>query len=218
MRFKIHFSHKEELWNSWSHAGGIVLGAVMGTIFLVWCARHENAWATFGVSLYLFGLLMSYIASTWYHALSARSVWKERLRKWDHAAIYWHIAGSYSPITLIAMRDQGYWGWSFFIFQWTCAVVGTVLSFRKLSDHSHWETICFCLMGLSVLIAFKPLMDAVGTAAVSWIIAEGVAYITGAVFYSLNKRKYMHSVFHFFVLAGSVCHIIAVWDILLEYL
>lgn len=105
-----------------------------------------------------------------------------------------------------------------FIFQWTCAVVGTVLSFRKLSDHSHWETICFCLMGLSVLIAFKPLMDAVGTAAVSWIIAEGVAYITGAVFYSLNKRKYMHSVFHFFVLAGSVCHIIAVWDILLEYL
>ena len=73
-------------------------------------------------------------------------------------------------------------------------------------------------MGLSVLIAFKPLMDAVGTAAVSWIIAEGVAYITGAVFYSLNKRKYMHSVFHFFVLAGSVCHIIAVWDILLEYL
>ena len=73
-------------------------------------------------------------------------------------------------------------------------------------------------MGLSVLIAFKPLVDSVSTAAVIWIIAEGVCYITGAVFYSLNKIRYMHSVFHFFVLAGSVCHIIAVWDVLVLYL
>ena len=77
---------------------------------------------------------------------------------------------------------------------------------------------CFIGMGLSVLVAFKPLLDSVSAAAVSWIIAEGVCYITGAVFYSLNKMKYMHSVFHFFVLAGSVCHIIAVWDVLMEYL
>ena len=73
-------------------------------------------------------------------------------------------------------------------------------------------------MGLSVLVAFKPLMDSVSAAAVIWLIAEGVSYITGAVFYSFNKTKYMHSVFHFFVLAGSVCHIIAVWDVLMEYL
>ena len=218
MRMKIHFSHKEELWNSWSHAAGIMLGVVVGTVFIIWCARHEDGWATFGVALYLFGMLMSYIASTWYHALSARSAWKERLRKWDHAAIYWHIAGSYSPITLIAMREYGYWGWSFFAFQWLCALLGTVISFHKLKDHSNVETICFCLMGLSVLVGFKPLLATVSTAAVVWIIAEGVCYITGAVFYSLNKRKYMHSVFHFFVLAGSVCHIIAVWDILAKYL
>ena len=67
-----------------------------------------------------------------------------------------------------------------------------------------------------MLAAFKPLVDNVSTAAVIWIIAEGVCYITGAVFYSFNKQRYMHSVFHFFVLAGSVCHIIAVWDMLLE--
>ena len=73
-------------------------------------------------------------------------------------------------------------------------------------------------MGLSVLVAFKPLMDSVSAAAVSWIIAEGVMYITGAVFYSLNRRRYMHSVFHFFVLAGSICHIVAVWDMLMEYI
>ena len=211
---KIFFSHKEELWNSWSHAGGVVLAVVMGVLFIVWCVSNGNDWGTIGVSLYLFGMLMSYLASTIYHALSARSKWKERLRKWDHAAIYWHIAGSYSPITLVALRTEGYWGWSLFVFVWLCALVGTVMSFRRLSDHSHLETACFVLMGLSVLVAFKPLLHTVSPNAVSWLVAEGVAYITGALFYSLNKRRYMHSVFHFFVLAGSVCHIVAVWDIL----
>ena len=104
---KIHFNHKEELWNSWSHAGGIVIALVFGVLFLVWSAQSENGWATAGVILYLFGMLMSYLASTVYHAVSAWSKWKERLRKWDHAAIYWNIAGCYSPRTLIARRDQG---------------------------------------------------------------------------------------------------------------
>lgn len=215
---KIHFSHKEELWNSWSHFGGVVMGIGVGIAFLIFCIGHKNAWATAGVSLYLFGMLCSYIASTVYHALSARSVWKERLRKWDHAAIYWHIAGSYSPLTLIALRQDGGWGWGLFGFIWTCAIVGTVMSFRRLKDHSNLETSCFVAMGLSILVAFKPLLHSVSAAAVIWIIAEGVCYITGAVFYSLNKRKYMHSVFHFFVLAGSICHIVAVWDVLMEYI
>lgn len=215
---KIYFNHKEELWNSWTHAVGIVMAVVVGTLFIVWCARSANPWATVGVSLYLFGMLCSYVASTLYHALSAWSKWKWRLRRWDHAAIYWSIAGAYSPITLIAMRDSSFWGWGMFIFVWLSAIVGTVMSFVRLSDHSRLETLCFVLMGMSILVAFKPLIDSVSPAAVIWIIAEGVCYITGAVFYSLNKRRYMHTVFHFFVLLGSVCHIIAVWDILMMYL
>ena len=77
------------------------------------------------------------------------------------------------------------------------------------------ETACFIAMGLSVLVAFKPLVDSVSTAAVVWIIAEGACYITGALFYTFHNKRYMHSVFHFFVLAGSICHIIAVWDVLI---
>ena len=226
----IRYTRKEEIWNASSHGGGIVLGLVMGIIFLVWCFQSDNNWARVGVILYLFGMLGSYIASTLYHALPAyerykgggllghRSKWKERLRKWDHAAIYWHIAGSYSPLTLTALREQGYWGWSLFSFVWLCAIAGTIVSFVKLKEHSNVETFCFIGMGLSVLVAFKPLIDSVSTAAVIWIVAEGVCYITGAAFYSLNKKKYMHSVFHFFVLAGSVCHIIAVWDVLIDCL
>ncbi|MBQ8046586.1 MAG: hemolysin III family protein [Prevotella sp.] len=218
MNKKHFFSHTEEVWNSWSHAAGILMGVIVGIIFLVWCSRHDNAWATAGVILYLFGMLMSYVASTIYHASNPESSWKRRLRKWDHAAIYWHIAGSYSPITLVALREAGLWGWALFGFIWLAAVAGTIASFRRLSDHSHLETVCFCLMGLSVLVAFKPLIDHVSTAAVAWIVAEGACYLTGAVFYSLNRRRFMHTVFHFFVLAGSVCHIVAVWDVLLQYL
>ena len=214
----IRYTRCEELWNSWSHAAGIVLGVVMGTIFLYMCYTDDNPWARAGVILYLFGMLMSYAASTIYHATPLRSKWRERLRKWDHAAIYWHIAGSYSPLTLVALRQQGYWGWSLFCFVWLCAIAGTIVSFRKLKEHSNVETFCFVGMGLSVLVAFKPLIDSVSTAAVAWIIAEGVMYITGALFYSLNRRRFMHSVFHFFVLAGSICHIVAVWDVLMLYL
>ena len=195
-----------------------MLGVIFGTIFLYWCFSHANGWASAGVILYLVGMLFSYVASTVYHAISPLSKWKERLRHWDHAAIYWHIAGSYSPLTLVSLRTQGYWGWSLFSFVWLCALAGTIISFIKLKEHSNIETFCFIGMGLSVLVAFKPVIDSVSTAAVIWIIAEGVAYITGAVFYSFNNKRYMHSVFHFFVLAGSICHIIAVWDVLMEYL
>ena len=214
----IRYTKKEEIWNAWSHGGGILLGVVFGIIFLMWCFQADNNWARVGVILYLFGMLGSYVASTLYHSMKHHSKWKERLRKWDHAAIYWHIAGSYSPLTLTALREQGYWGWSLFLFVWTCAIVGTIISFIRLKEHSNVETFCFVGMGLSILVAFRPLMDSVSAAAVIWLIAEGVSYITGAVFYSFNKTKYMHSVFHFFVLAGSVCHIIAVWDVLMEQL
>ena len=214
----IKYTKREEIWNAASHGGGILLGVVFGIIFLVWCFQADNNWARVGVILYLFGMLASYVASTLYHSIRHHSKWKERLRKWDHAAIYWHIAGSYSPLTLVALRTQGYGGWALFVFVWTCAIIGTIISFIRLKEHSNVETFCFIGMGLSVLVAFKPLMDSVSAAAVIWLIAEGVSYITGAVFYSFNKTKYMHSVFHFFVLAGSVCHIIAVWDVLMEYL
>ena len=214
----IRYTRREELWNSWSHAAGILLGVAVGAIFLYMCYTDDNPWARAGVTLYLFGMLMSYAASTIYHATRMRSKWKERLRKWDHAAIYWHIAGSYSPLTLVALRQQGYWGWSLFCFVWICAIAGTIVSFRHLKEHSNVETFCFVGMGLSVLVAFKPLIDSVSSAAVAWIIAEDVMYITGALFYSLNRRRYMHSVFHFFVLLGSICHIVAVWDILMTYL
>ncbi len=193
------------------------MGIIVGVCFLSFAYRHGDGWMQGSLWLYLFGMLGSYIASTAYHACPPQSPWKISLRKWDHAAIYWHIAGSYSPITLVALRDSRYWGWSLFGFVWLFAIVGTALSFRKMKERSYLETACYVLMGLSVLVAFKPLLDAVSLSTLLWIVAEGVCYITGALFYALSKRRYMHTVFHFFVLPGSVCHIIAVWNILKDF-
>lgn len=218
MRRRFFFNHNEELWNAWSHFGGIILGVAAG-ILLLRCAHETgDGLSVFAVALYVFGMLSSYVSSTVYHALSGWSPWKERLRKADHAAIYWHIAGSYSPITLVALRHVGYWGWGLFCFVWACALVGTALSFNKLKAHSNLETMAFLGMGLSVLVAIKPLFENISHAAFAWIIAEGVFYITGALFYSLHKRRYNHTVFHFFVIAGSICHIIAVYLILAAYI
>ena len=164
----IRYTRKEELWNTWSHAGGILMGVLVGIVFVRIAFSGNDPWARLGVCLYLFGMLGSYIASTAYHALPHRSPWKERLRRWDHAAIYWHIAGSYSPLTLIAMRGEGVWGWGLFAFVWLSALAGTIVSLLRLKEHSHVETVCFVLMGLSVLVAFKPLLATVSTAAVAY--------------------------------------------------
>lgn len=209
------YTKEEERINALSHFVGIAGGFVVGTMLLL--KGRElllDTWAMASLWLYMFGMLSSYIFSTSYHACSPDSVWKRRLRKFDHSAIYWHIAGSYSPIMLIALRDSSFWGWGIFIFCWLCAIAGTIVSFCGLKKHNKVETVCFVLMGLTILVAMKQFWEAVSPAVFFWVVGEGVAYITGAVFYSFHKVKYVHAVFHFFVLLGTACHMLAVWGIL----
>ena len=209
------YTIEEERWNAISHSVGIVGGIIVGAIFIKEViTRGGDAWDMASVLLYMFGMLSSYIFSTLYHACSPDSKWRKTLRKLDHSAIYWHIAGSYSPITIIAMRDVGYWGWGIFIFCWLCAIVGTLLSFYSLKKHNILETVCYVLMGLTILVATKQFYDAVALPVFLWVVGEGVAYITGAVFYSFHKVKYIHTVFHFFVLLGTMCHMIAMWYVI----
>ena len=204
------YTPEEERWNWITHAAGIVLGIAASCFIIFRYFPETGLLGRFSLLLYMAGLLASYISSTAYHACPPSSPWKARLRQCDHAAIYWHIAGSYSPVTLIAMRDSGAWGWTIFGIIWGCAVLGTALSFRKMKKINHLSTVCYVIMGLLILIAFRPLMAAVPLSVVLWIVAEGVMYITGAVFYSIYRKKYLHTVFHIFVLGGTVCHLTAV--------
>ena len=209
------YTVEEERWNAISHLAGIVGGIIVSAVFIIRViANGGDGWDLASVLLYMFGMLSSYTFSTLYHACPPDNKWRRKLRKLDHAAIYWHIAGSYSPITLMAMRDTGYWGWGIFIFCWLCAIVGTSLSLYSLKKHNILETVCYVLMGLTILVATKQFYDAVALPVFLWVVGEGVAYITGAVFYSFHKVKYIHTVFHFFVLLGTICHMIAVWYVI----
>lgn len=211
------YSSKEERANTLSHAAGIVLGVIAGYVLLSKASGDFGFWEIFSVSLYLFGMLFCYTASTLYHG--CRSEKKKRLlQKLDHASIYVHIAGTYSPFTLIILRENGAWGWLLFAFIWLAAIIGIILSFKKVGTHSYIETVCYVIMGCVIFVAFKPLVETLnktgGINSLYWLIGGGVSYIIGAVFYSLAKMKYMHTVFHFFVLGGSICHIIAIYIIL----
>lgn len=211
------YTVKEELANTISHSLGILLGLLAGYLLIVAALNNDSSWALWSVIVYLFGMIASYITSTIYHA-SVHTSRKALLRKFDHAAIYLHIAGTYTPFTLLVLREQAAWGWSLFSFIWLAAVIGLILSFKKLKKHSNLETVCFIIMGCSILVAIKPLSDMLSVTgqinALYWLMAGGVSYIVGALFYSLTKIRYMHTVFHLFVLGGSVCHIIAIYLIL----
>ena len=208
------YTKGEEIANASSHATGIILIIVAGIILMRNAVDGGDIWAIGSIPLYILGASSSYIASTWYHAATNKKR-KKLLRKFDHGAIYVHIAGTYSPVALVLLRKAGYWGWGIFCFVWLCAIVGFVLSFTNLKEHSNFETFCFVAMGSCILVAFKPLIDIVSPHGmmniVWWIIAGGAAYITGALFYSWRKVKYMHSIFHLFCLIGSVCHIMAIY-------
>mgnify|MGYP000629932861 CR=1 FL=1 len=169
------------------------MGVIVSTLFLIKCYQAQNLWAACGVWLYLFGMGGSYLASTLYHSLKHHNPWKRRLRHWDHAAIYWHIAGSYSPITLIALREDGGWGWELFGFVWLYAIIGTVVSFRKMEEHSYVETVCYILMGLSVLVVFKQLF-ALSPQPATGLLPRGYATSTGSRLLLLAQARYMHSV------------------------
>ena len=209
------YTPKEERLNIVSHAVGIAGAAVVGAYFLYRViANGGDAWDITSIVLYIIGMLGSFICSTAYQSSKPGTLQRRTLRKFDHAAIYWYIAGSYSPITLIAMRDVGFWGWGIFIFCWICTFVGTWVCVYSQKMQNYIETACYVLMGMTILVAIKQFYDSVPLSVFLWVVGEGVAYITGAVLYSLHKVKYVHAIFHFFVLLGTACHMVAVWKII----
>lgn len=211
------YSITEEIVNIATHGAGLAMALAVCTYFLIRSCGIDSWLAPLSFALYLFGVVSSYAASVIYHAIpTSRQKAKARARKVDHAAIYWHIAGSYSPLTLIAMRHGGetVWGVVIFFFVWLCALAGTGLSFRKMKAQSYLETTCYVLMGLTILVAFKPFYDSCGLSIVLWVVAEGVAYIVGAVLYSFKRIPYIHSVFHLFVILGDICHMVATWKMI----
>ena len=207
------YIRSEEIANAAIHGFGIILGVAAGIWLLLKAFHDSDLWAVSSVLVYTVCMLFSYTASTLYHACKEGER-KATLRKFDHAAIYFHIAGTYTFFTLVLFRDAALWGWTLFFIVWIAAFTGAYISFKGKGIGKKVETICYVALGLVVFIAFKPLIDIlypINALDVLWyIIAGGVSFIVGAFLYSFKKVPYMHSVFHLFVIGGSVFHVLAI--------
>ena len=208
------YTLREERANYLTH-GVALLISIAATWFLLRKAFiAEDGWAIFAYALFGFGMIACMGSSTIYHYVQA-PVRKAKLRHFDHASIYLLIAASYSPFTLILLREEGYWGWLLFALVWVIALAGIIVSFRPLRRNSHLKTISYVMMGLTVLIAFRPIIDVASTNdsmnVVYWIVAGGIFYIAGALIYATAKKEFIHTVFHLFVILGLASHIYAAW-------
>jgi hemolysin III len=201
-------SQGEEIANSISHGLGLV-AALVGTPFLiVQAARHGDAGFIAGTSIFSATAAILYLASTLYHALPAGKA-KRVFRIIEHSAIYLLIAGTYTPFTLGVL--SGAWGWTLLGVTWFLAAAGVALKAFSRASHPILSTVLYLLMGWVVVIAVDPLLARMPTAGLLWLIAGGLSYTAGVVFFATDSRlQYGHLVWHLFVMAGTACHYFAI--------
>lgn len=197
----------EELANSLTHGFGLLLSVTGLVILLLLAVKRGTAWHIVSCAVYGTTLVLLYAASTLYH--SVRSLRVKRICKViDHSAIYLLIAGTYTPFTLVVLR--GPWGWSLFGVVWGLALLGILWKIWFVDHFVVVSTTIYLLMGWLAVIAVKPLLAAVPLGGLAWILAGGLAYSLGVVFFGWRRLPYHHAVWHIFVLIGSVCHYVAV--------
>ncbi len=199
----------EEVANSVTHGIGAVLSVAALVVMVVMAAGTGDARKTVSLAVYGATLLVLYLSSTLYHSLPGPGA-KKVFRFLDHAAIYLLIAGTYTPFTLVSLK--GGWGWTLFGLIWSMALVGLVMTFLGAGRSSRvLASLVYIGMGWLVVIAVKPLLGAVPAGGLFWLVAGGLAYTSGVIFYVWKNLPFNHALWHLFVLAGSACHFTAVY-------
>lgn len=196
-----------EKFNAYTHLGGALLALAGAVLLIVFATLGGDPWKIVAVSIYGFTLVLLYSFSTLYHSLRGRA--KTVLQRLDHQGIYLLIAGSYTPFCLVTMR--GPWGWSMFGVVWGLALLGSVQEFRAKPEPRILSVVIYVVMGWAAIVALLPLYRVLGQAGFAWVLAGGLFYTVGIVFYALDKRMtHAHGVWHLFVLAGSATHYVAI--------
>jgi hemolysin III len=202
------YSPLEERINVLSHAWGLAFSLV-ALVLLTWRAgRFGSALDVASAGIFGASLVALYAASTAYHS-ATRPVLRARLRIVDHATIYLLIAGTYTPFTLITL--DGTVGWVIFGISWSLAVIGVYLKLHFTGRFDRLSTLMYVAMGWMIVFAAQPMTERLPTAGLYWVIAGGLSYTLGAVFYSIRRIPLNHAIFHGFVLGGSLCHFLAVY-------
>lgn len=203
------YAYGDELASTLIHGVGILLSIAGLAVLVAFSSLYGDARTVVASAVFGSTLILLYTVSTLYHAVQGELP-RRVLRTLDHLAIFWLIAGTYTPFTLIAL--PGAWGWSLFGAIWTLALAGSALELGLLRRYNGRKLAVFLYvaMGWIGMIAFKPLSAHLQTGGMALLIAGGVAYTLGVPFYLARKLPYHHAVWHAFVLAGSVLHYLAV--------
>jgi len=196
-----------EKFNAWTHLTGGVL-ALIGTVWLlILAAMDGDLMKIVSVAIYGFTLVLLYSTSTLYHSVRGRA--KAVMQKLDHLSIYLLIAGSYTPFCLVTLR--GSWGWWLFGIVWSLAIIGMLQEIKPRSEARVLSIVIYAIMGWIVLVAVKPLLAALGTTGFGWLVAGGVFYTVGIIFFVYDQRfRHWHGIWHLFVIAGSLLHFVAI--------
>lgn len=201
-----------ELGDDWAngltHGLGFIL-SILGLFLLIDLALIDGSYLKiFAFSVYGSCLVTLYGMSTLYHSISKKPL-KHILRIFDHCAIYLLIAGTYTPITLISL--QGVWGWTLFATIWTLAITGIILKTIYIGRYVILSTLLYLVMGWLAIVAIEPLMQNLHPTALQWLLAGGIAYTAGVLFFALDRIRYCHTIWHVFVMTGSCCHFLAIF-------
>ena len=206
-----NYTRGEEIFNSVSH----IVGAAFGVVALIACMvvsiLHGDRWGIVGSVIYGVSLIVLYTISSVYHGLP-RSMGKKVMQVIDHCAVYLLIAGTYTPILFAAVRPVSpVWCWVLFGIVWGLAVMAAVFTAIDLKKYSILSMICYIGMGWCVVLSGRTILEAVSLPGLVWLVAGGISYTVGAVLYGVGKKhRYMHSVFHLFVVAGSILQFICI--------
>ncbi len=203
-----NYTKGEEIFNMVSHIVGGALGIVALTLCVIFSALHKNVYGIVGSAIYGASLIMLYTMSSLYHGLSPKTMSKKVFQVLDHCSIFFLIAGTYTPITLSPLRQyNALLGWSIFSVVWAAAIVGIVLNSIDIKKYKKLSAICYLLMGWCIIFAWKPTVSALDKNAIILLLAGGVSYTVGAmIYYFFKKKPYSHSIFHLFVVIGSIFH------------
>jgi hemolysin III len=198
---------RDEFASALTHGLGAIAALAGGSVLITLTAIYGDVWQLATTIVFSVTLLLLYVASTLYHAIPHPGA-KARLQIFDHCAIYLLIAGTYTPFTLIGLR--GPWGWGLFTAIWTLAAAGVVFKLFFTGRFRLLSTFIYLGMGWAVVVAIKPLLSSIDSFSLGWLLAGGLFYTLGTWFYQRDSVRYFHAIWHLFVLAGSVCHFVAV--------
>ena len=206
------YSKGEEIFNMTSHIVGASLGIVALVLCIVFAAIHKNGYGIASGIIYGITMIVLYTMSSIYHGLKPDKTSKKVFQVLDHCSIFLLIAGSYTPFMLCTFREYNtQLGWWMFGIIWGIAILGIVLNSIDIKKYNVFSMICYLGMGWAIIFKANLLPELLGIPGVSLLVAGGIAYSLGAILYGLGKNhKWMHSIFHLFILLGSILHFLCI--------